>query len=766
MGNGALRRYRSNPTDGYDPNVWRKPNPKKKADDVSSSASLKGSQQPPPVKTAPSTSTVGDGVAAKKVAGGPGPVRADSSPPSRPGPQAGKTMVSQAQALQAAHATWSKPPPSPVAAAGEDDDDELLTDCSNLADAANKVWEELLARKNNSRGDFNALFCMHEMKDGVERAAKRVEHLDKEVADLLLKQEDKKKALDDCCASIEEKATGGGPAVPWKLGDLAVRRGGKGICEIAMVHHEADPPYFEVRMHLTASVVGTEAEKLIPLTAPQQATARKAIRDLELAKAEHAKAEDALSAAQEELKQQHQALTAQVEQKFKDDAAATSKGGVPGPPLPGVMAPSGLPDFDVFRKWVGPPGASGTSATGGATKPSQDYPEVKGVKEDLRSPGGSPPSNGPASSRPSPAHSNPAAKDAPSGGATSQKPQQAQAQPGNAGTRSSPDGFPTMDDLNRMGQQQQAGRPGAHPASSASAANPNTYRNKTGASAASFRGSANVPKVHQASNPQQQQQMPPAEWVAYSTVEGKQYYHNPKTGETVWELPPGARATYPNQPAYYTASGQTVGQGTSTADESFGSRPQRAAAAGGTDDDPFADLRHQEEENQKQREEWSQWYAQYCNWYSSQAKTGQAAAAGAAQANNKQPNSGTQAGGARAKGSAAGANTSQNAQNAGSQDNKQSQSSNTNLPPPRGPPPPKLDAGFEDKAMYAVKSAILKEMESMVAQGAAVAQRKKALRVLQMRWHPDKNPDRIEVAKSIFQFLEETKPWFLHEAEG
>eukprot|EP00971_Amphidinium_carterae_P049790 981440-Amphidinium_carterae.1 len=62
----------------------------------------------------------------------------------------------------------------------EEDDELLLTDCSNLADAANKAFEELLAKKNNSRGDFNALFYMHEMKDGVERAAKRVECLSKD----------------------------------------------------------------------------------------------------------------------------------------------------------------------------------------------------------------------------------------------------------------------------------------------------------------------------------------------------------------------------------------------------------------------------------------------------------------------------------------------------------------------------------------------------------------------------------------------------------
>eukprot|EP00747_Dinoflagellata_sp_TGD_P102698 gnl/TRDRNA2_/TRDRNA2_168742_c3_seq5.p1 gnl/TRDRNA2_/TRDRNA2_168742_c3~~gnl/TRDRNA2_/TRDRNA2_168742_c3_seq5.p1 ORF type:complete len:376 (+),score=71.76 gnl/TRDRNA2_/TRDRNA2_168742_c3_seq5:124-1251(+) len=86
--------------------------------------------------------------------------------------------------------------------------------------------------------------------------------------------------------------------------------------------------------------------------------------------------------------------------------------------------------------------------------------------------------------------------------------------------------------------------------------------------------------------------------------------------------------------------------------------------------------------------------------------------------------------------------------------------------PPRGPAPPKLDAGFEDHATYAVKSSVLKSMEEMVNQGSTLAQRKKALRVLQIRWHPDKNPDKEEVAKSVFQFIEDTKGWFLFDPEA
>ena len=56
-------------------------------------------------------------------------------------------------------------------------------------------------------------------------------------------------------------------------------------------------------------------------------------------------------------------------------------------------------------------------------------------------------------------------------------------------------------------------------------------------------------------------------------------------------------------------------------------------------------------------------------------------------------------------------------------------------------------------------------METMINGGASLDERNKALRKLKFQWHPDKNPDNQDVAKAIFQFVEESKGWFTDGAE-
>lgn len=41
------------------------------------------------------------------------------------------------------------------------------------------------------------------------------------------------------------------------------------------------------------------------------------------------------------------------------------------------------------------------------------------------------------------------------------------------------------------------------------------------------------------------------------------------------------------------------------------------------------------------------------------------------------------------------------------------------------------------------------------------ATRKKTLKFLYLRWHPDKNPDNMELAKEVFQFLQMQRKWYL-----
>ena len=78
---------------------------------------------------------------------------------------------------------------------------------------------------------------------------------------------------------------------------------------------------------------------------------------------------------------------------------------------------------------------------------------------------------------------------------------------------------------------------------------------------------------------------------------------------------------------------------------------------------------------------------------------------------------------------------------------------------------PVLNPHFEERPVYLMKSGIQKEMEAMINKRAPLEERNKALKKLRVQWHPDKNPEDPEVAKSIFQFIEESKGWFLDGAE-
>ena len=39
--------------------------------------------------------------------------------------------------------------------------------------------------------------------------------------------------------------------------------------------------------------------------------------------------------------------------------------------------------------------------------------------------------------------------------------------------------------------------------------------------------------------------------------------------------------------------------------------------------------------------------------------------------------------------------------------------------------------------------------------------RKKTIKFMSLKWHPDKNPDKTEVATKVFQFIQESKTKFL-----
>ncbi|CAE7730042.1 unnamed protein product [Symbiodinium pilosum] len=664
----------------------------------------------------------------------------------------------------------------PVWGPSDDDDDEDndLTGFSNLADAANKVWDDLMARKGGIKGkqEMNSLFGLAELKDAVERSVKRTNVLQEQVDSATSSLEDKQAALEDLRRKVE--ASAGTSNVRWKLGDMAVRRG-KGFCELSMVQMDVQPPCFEAMLPQLCSLIVWTYEKLIPLNPQQQIAARSALKEVDEAKKRVAATEESLVQAQEELRQQHQSLTEQVEVKLKEP-----------------RAPPGLPDVSYLQK-------------ANAQQPKADassYPEVKGIKEDLRKPAGA---AAPRQASKDQGRAEPGTPTSSANGNT--LPRQAP---------SGPAGFPSFQDLSRMQKEAEdrnktestraasypaphatrevftrpegsdrgpsgtgsgaaggqeapgrapagetpfvpAGMPGIPSNSGTSAAGPKVSLQQERAKQEAFLHHQEAQLHREEAQRQQQQeaqrqreeaekqrqeryeeqqrhpghadrprepeqaQQPATDWVRYKTPDGQVYYHNERTNHTAWSLPAGATCREPAQAA--AAQQGTTSQGADN------------------QDDPFADLRKQEEDNKKQHEQWQQWYQQYTAWYSQQAGAAGASATGGANADaGKQNKSGSQ----KQKGA-------QSGEQAGS------------YVPPRGPAPPKLDAAFEDHAVYQIKSSVLKEMESMVNQGLEVAKRKKALRCLQLRWHPDKNPDKLEVANSIFQFIEETKPWFLHD---
>ncbi len=99
----------------------------------------------------------------------------------------------------------------------------------------------------------------------------------------------------------------------------------------------------------------------------------------------------------------------------------------------------------------------------------------------------------------------------------------------------------------------------------------------------------------------------------------------------------------------------------------------------------------------------------------------------------------------------------------------------TNGPMPTVPPPepPKavepdrpvpltLDeaTSAEDREVVKGEEEIVKEMTSLLQK--PFSQQKKALKVIRAKWHPDKNPESIEVATRVFQFIQAHDEWLQH----
>jgi len=222
---------------------------------------------------------------------------------------------------------------------------------------------------------------------------------------------------------------------------------------------------------------------------------------------------------------------------------------------------------------------------------------------------------------------------------------------------------------------------------------------------------------------------PSNQWVTYQTAEGAPYYHNASTGETRWDLPTASEP-----------SAQTVAPaGANMAQEQW-AQQQWAQQAGTYQEQQWAQQAQQQQhfaaqvqyqyqqaaasqhaaqaaaaQAQQQQDQWAAYYAQYWSWYQSVQEERQA----------------------------------------------------EGVPEPAEelmPPPP--GASVQEQLAFAMKGIVLKEMEAMRFDGTSVEDRKKHLKVLQIKWHPDKNPDQEVVAKGVFQLLVEKKEWFLFDPDA
>lgn len=234
-------------------------------------------------------------------------------------------------------------------------------------------------------------------------------------------------------------------------------------------------------------------------------------------------------------------------------------------------------------------------------------------------------------------------------------------------------------------------------------------------------------------NPGQKLQMPQERapsWTAVQTAEGQVYYYNQNTGETSWELPTdvlasphaGANAAQNHFAGMWQAPAQAAEAHANPSDPWAGMRQAQAAeeAARQQREQYEAAMRQAqavEEAARQQREQWDAVYAQHWAWFQQQ------------------------------------------------QQEQQQQGASVTKEASAGLVPPGLNATMEDQVLFAMKCNVVQEMEEMLKRAATLGERKKALKMWQIKWHPDKNLEQLEVAKGMFQFIGEKRQWFLHDTD-
>jgi len=304
-----------------------------------------------------------------------------------------------------------------------------------------------------------------------------------------------------------------------------------------------------------------------------------------------------------------------------------------------------------------------------------------------------------------------------------------------------------------------------------------TLAAKEAADAAAEKARTDPPQEPSTSCQSTQQMHPETVWMSCTDADGDTYYYN-SSGETVWELPPGGRVAQPGedvsqatatassgmnnsapqtsvfqssqppQQSYYgqtqsnwttcqTAEGQFYYYNSTTGESSWEVPPDFADDMASADPDVMdwnwggqgGVWPHGQPQQYMPQDPWQQ--QQYM-----QQPTGQDAPADKAF-------------------------ETMYAQHWAWFKQQQEQQKAQGMDVSNAPAPPALDAGIEEQLAYAMKLALMKELEAMYNDSAS--KRKKAFRNLQAKWHPDKNPEQLEVAKSVFQFIGEKRTWFLYD---
>lgn len=83
-------------------------------------------------------------------------------------------------------------------------------------------------------------------------------------------------------------------------------------------------------------------------------------------------------------------------------------------------------------------------------------------------------------------------------------------------------------------------------------------------------------------------------------------------------------------------------------------------------------------------------------------------------------------------------------------------------PEPDRPVPLALEeaTSVEDREVAKGEEEVAREMKALLQK--PFSQQKKALKAIRAKWHPDKNPDAVEVATRVFQFIQAHDEWLQH----